>query len=83
MNLFRVAQSKEEFAHVAGSEVERATRGVRFAFDVVEGGVKQAARMSAGVKAGLQELFTRRGGFNGRQDRLEDEKAIARFEDGM
>jgi hypothetical protein len=76
----RIAQGA---LHLAGNEVERATRGVRFAFDVVEGGVKQAARMSAGVKAGLQELFTRRGGFNGRQDRLEDEKAIARFEDGM
>jgi uncharacterized protein YoxC len=76
----RIAQGA---LHVAGNEVERATRGVRFAFDVVEGGVKQAARVSAGVKAGLQELFARRGGFNGREDRLEDEKAIARFEDGM
>jgi uncharacterized protein YoxC len=77
----RIAQGA---LHVAGNEVERATRGVRLAFDVVEGGVKQAARVSAGVRAGLQELFARRGGgFNGRQDRLEDEKAIARFEDGM
>ena len=33
--------------------MERATRGVRLAFDVVEGGVRQAARVGAGVKAGL------------------------------
>ena len=73
----RIAQGA---LHMAGSEVERATRGVRLAFDVVEGGVRQAARVGAGVKAGIQELFTRR--VNGR-DRLEDENAIARFEDGM
>ena len=73
----RIAQGA---LHMAGSEVERATRGVRLAFDVVEGGVRQAARVGAGVKAGFQELFTRR--VNGR-DRLEDENAIARFEDGM
>jgi hypothetical protein len=73
----RIAQGA---LHMAGSEVERATRGVRFAFDAVEGGVRQAARVGAGVKAGLQELFARR--VNGR-DQLQDETAIARFEDGM
>jgi len=72
----RIAQGA---LHLAGSEVERATRGVRLAFDVVEGGVRQAARVGAGVRAGLQELFARR--INGR-DRLEDEDAIARFEAG-
>jgi hypothetical protein len=72
----RIAQGA---LHLAGSEVERATRGVRLAFDVVEGGVRQAARVGAGVRAGLQELFARR--ING-QDRLEDEDAIARFEAG-
>jgi len=72
----RIAQGA---LHVAGSEVERATRGVRFAFDAVEGGVRQAARVSAGVKAGLLELFGRR--INGRE-RIEDEDAIARFEAG-
>ena len=65
---------------LAGNEVERATRGVRFAFDVMEGGVRQAARVSAGVKAGLIELFGRRA--NGGRDRLQDEDAIARFEAG-
>jgi hypothetical protein len=72
----RIAQGA---LHLAGSEVERATRGVRLAFDVVEGGVRQAARVGAGVRAGLQELFARQ--INGR-DRLEDEDAIARFEAG-
>jgi hypothetical protein len=73
----RIAQSA---LHVAGSEVERATRGVRFAFDAVEGGVRQAARVGAGVRAGLQELFGRR--MNGVRERREDEDAIARFEAG-
>jgi uncharacterized protein YoxC len=72
----RVAQGA---LHLAGTEVERATRGVRFAFDAVEGGVRQAARVSAGVKAGLAELFGRR--ING-SERIEDEDAIARFEAG-
>ena len=72
----RIAQGA---LHLAGTEVERATRGVRFAFDAVEGGVRQAARVGAGVKAGLRELFGRR--INGRE-RLEDEDAIARFEAG-
>ena len=64
---------------LASHEVERATRGVRLAFDVMEGGARQAARVGAGVKAGLIELFGRRA--NGR-DRLQDEDAIARFEAG-
>ena len=72
----RIAQGA---LHLAGSEVERATRGVRFAFDVVEGGVKQAARVGAGVRAGLRELFARPNGF---RERIEDEDAIARFEAG-
>lgn len=71
----RIAQGA---LHLAGYEVERATRGVRFAFDVVEGGVKQAARVGAGVRAGLRELFARRP--NGFQERLEEEDAIARFD---
>jgi hypothetical protein len=73
----RIAQGA---LHLAGSEVERATRGVRLAFDVVEGGVRQAARVAAGAKAGLRELFGR--GVNGRREYLEDEDAIARFEAG-
>jgi hypothetical protein len=73
----RIAQGT---LHLAGSEVERATRGVRFAFDVVEGGVRQAARVAAGARAGLQELFGRNS--KGRRQRLEDEDAIARFEAG-
>ena len=52
----RIAQGA---LHLAGAEVERATRGVRLAFDVVEGGVRQAARVGAGVRAGLRELFAR------------------------
>jgi len=72
----RIAQGT---LHIAGAEVERATRGVRLAFDVVEGGVRQAARVGAGVRAGLRELFAR--GTNG-QERFEDEDAIARFEAG-
>lgn len=62
---------------VAGAEVERATRGVRLAFDVVEGGVRQAARVSAGVRAGLKELFARHP--NG-YERFQDEDAVARFD---
>ena len=73
----RIAQGA---LHVAGSEVERATRGVRFAFDVVEGGVRQAARVASGARAGLQELFGRRT--NGRRDRMQDDDDIARFEAG-
>ena len=61
----RIAQGT---LHIAGAEVERATRGVR-----------QAARVGAGVRAGLRELFAR--GTNG-QERFEDEDAIARFEAG-
>ena len=59
--------------------MERATRGVRLAFDAVEGGVRQAARVGAGVRAGIRELFARR--VNG-LERLEEEDAIARFEAG-
>jgi hypothetical protein len=62
---------------LAGHEVERATRGVRVAFDVVEGGMRQAGRLGAGVRAGIRELFARR--VNG-LDPLEEEDAIARFE---
>jgi hypothetical protein len=79
----RVGKEVERATHIAqgalsiaGTEVERATRGVRLAFDVVEGGVRQATRVGAGVRAGIRELFARR--VNG-QDRL-DEDAIARFE---
>lgn len=71
----RVAQGA---LSLAGNEVERATRGVRLAFDVVEGGVRQAARVGAGVKAGLRELFTRR--INGGYEPFEEEDAIARFD---
>ncbi|HZI79965.1 MAG TPA: hypothetical protein VFD69_10665 [Vicinamibacterales bacterium] len=67
---------------LAGNEVERATRGVRFAFDVMEGGARQAARVSAGVKAGLIELFGRRSNGGRDRNRLQDEDAIARFEAG-
>jgi hypothetical protein len=73
----RIAQGA---LHMAGAEVERATRGVRLAFDVVEGGARQAARVGAGVRAGLRELFSRR--INGGRERMLDEDAIARFEDG-
>jgi len=73
----RIAQGT---LHLAGAEVERATRGVRFALDVVEGGVKQAGRVGAGLRAGLRELFARRS--NGTHQRLQDEDAIARFEAG-
>jgi len=77
----RATRMAQGALHLAGSEVERATRGVRFAFDVVEGGVRQAARVAAGARAGLQELFGRNS--NGRhRQRLEDEDAIARFEAG-
>ena len=82
--LDRVGQGVERATHVAqgaldiaGAEVERATRGVRLAFDAVEGGVRQAARVGAGVRAGIRELFSRRT--NG-QEYLEEEDAIARFE---
>jgi uncharacterized protein YoxC len=68
--------------HMAGNEVERATRGVRFAFDVVEGGVRQAARLGAGVRAGLTELLGTRNGGGRREQRRQDEDAIARFEAG-
>ena len=80
----RVGKEVERAAHlaqgaigIAGNEVERATRGVRLAFDAVEGGVRLAARVGAGVRAGLRELLTRR--VNG-MDRLEEEDAIARFD---
>jgi hypothetical protein len=80
----RVGQEVERATRVAqgalgmaGAEVERATRGVRLAFDVVEGGVRQAARVGAGVRAGLKELFTRPP--NG-EDRFQDEDAVARFD---
>lgn len=82
--LDRVGHEVERVTHVAqgalslaGSEVERATRGVRLAFDVVEGGVRQATRVGAGVRAGIRELFSRR--VNGVDD-LEEEDAIARFD---
>jgi len=75
----RATRMTQGALHIAGSELERATRGVRFAFDVVEGGVRQAARVAAGARAGLLELFGR--GVNGRE-RFEDEDAIARFEAG-
>ena len=65
--LDRVGKEVERATHIAqgalslaGAEVERATRGVRMAFDAVEGGVRQAARVGAGVRAGIRELFSRR-----------------------
>jgi hypothetical protein len=80
----RVGHEVERATHIAqgalsaaGTEVERATRGVRLAFDAVEGGVRQAARVGAGVRAGIRELFSRRvNGF----EALEEEDAIARFD---
>jgi hypothetical protein len=75
----RIAQHTLGFA---GAEVERATRGVRFAFDAVEGGMRQAARVAAGAKAGLQELFGRSNGRGRERQRIQDEDAIARFEAG-
>ena len=84
--LDHVAKEVERATHLAkgafslaGAEVERATRGVRLAFDAVEGGVRQAARVGAGVRAGIRELFSRRT--NG-LDLLEEENAIARFDAG-
>lgn len=73
----RATAVAEGAMHVAGAEVERATRGVRLAFDAVEGGVRQAARVSAGVRAGIRELFS--GRVNG-QHQLQEEDEIARFE---
>ena len=84
LRMDRVGQEVERATRVAqgalglaGAEVERATRGVRFAFDVVEGGVRQAARVGAGVRAGIRELFARHP--NG-QERFQDEDAVARFD---
>ena len=84
--LDHVAKEVERATHIAqgalslaGAEVERATRGVRLAFDAVEGGVRQAARVGAGVRAGIRELFSRRT--NG-LELLEEEDAIARFDAG-
>jgi len=84
--LDHVAKEVERATHiaqaalsVAGAEVERATRGVRLAFDAVEGGVRLAARVGAGVRAGIRELFSRRT--NG-LELLEEEDAIARFDAG-
>jgi len=72
----RIAQGT---LHLAGAEVERATRGVRVALDMVEGSVRGAARVGAGVKAGLTELFRHR--MNDRE-RRDHEDALARFEAG-
>jgi len=73
----RATRIVQGILNIVGAEVDRAFSGVRLAFDVVEGGVRQATRVGAGVRAGLRELFTRPE--NGQQ-RREDEDAIARFE---
>jgi hypothetical protein len=44
--------------------------------------MRQAARVAAGARAGLQELFGRSNGRGRDRQRTQDEDAIARFEAG-
>jgi hypothetical protein len=75
----RTTKIAQGILNVAGNEVERATRGVRTALDLVESGVRQAGRVGAGVRAGVQELFRRP---QNHHERRVDEDAVARFEAG-
>lgn len=73
----RTARIAQSILNVAGSEVDRATRGVRVALDLVEGGVRQASAVTAGLREGIREVLN---GRHRREERRLDADAIARFE---
>lgn len=52
----RVAKSAQEILHMVGFEVERATKGVRVALDLVEGVYHHASSIGAGLRAVFQEV---------------------------
>jgi len=56
----RTAQGAQAVVHVMGRQVERATGGVRAAFDVVEAVSRRAAAVGAGVREGVRELMSTR-----------------------
>ena len=57
----RAAKSAQEILGMVGFEVDRATKGVRVAMDLVEGVYHQASAIGAGLRAGLQEISRRKG----------------------
>lgn len=56
----RAAKSAQEILGMVGFEVDRATKGVRVAMDLVEGVYHQASAIGAGLRAGLQEISRRK-----------------------
>ncbi|MEQ1895778.1 MAG: hypothetical protein ABL971_00160 [Vicinamibacterales bacterium] len=56
----RAAKGAQEILNMVGFEVDRATKGVRVAMDLVEGVYHQASAIGAGLRAGLQELASRK-----------------------
>ena len=74
------AQQAQSVLSLAGSGVERATRGVHAAFDVVENGVRRVSRARTTVlQAGVNALLSLVRG-RARRERLMDADAVARFE---
>ena len=56
----RAARSAQEILGMVGCEVDRATKGVRVAMDLVEGVYHQASAIGAGLRAGLLEISRRK-----------------------
>ena len=57
----RAAKSAQEILNMVGFEVDRATKGVRVALDLVEGVYHHASAIGAGLRAGFQEMTSRKG----------------------
>jgi hypothetical protein len=64
----RTAHGAQAVVHVMGRQVERATGGVRAAFDVVEAVSRRAAALGAGVREGVRELMSARPATADRRD---------------
>ena len=56
----RAAKSAQEILNMVGFEVDRATKGVRVALDLVEGVYHHASAIGAGLRAGFQEMTSRK-----------------------
>ena len=84
----RAAREIERTAHGAqvavglvGHQVERATGGVRAAFDVIETVTRKASAVGSGIREGVRTLMSPRPNGTPRRPRL-DEPAGAWVEDG-
>lgn len=75
----RTARGLQAVVKVVEFEVERTTRGVHHALDLVSGGYRQLSAVGSGLREGVRELMTNR---RQRRERTLDHDAEARFEAG-